>query len=82
MDSFSKGEEVTVVENETVIVEGTIKRLINEDNGVNVIISESEKHDVEFWEEDSGDRVMLRRRREGERWKPVPVEEGTTLESR
>lgn len=58
--------EFELVEDETVIVEGTINKIDRVDDGVYVDIQESEMSNIEFSRND--DEVMLQRVRDGRKY--------------
>lgn len=80
VDSVTNGDEVAVVEDEEVVVEGTVMNVYEEDDGWVVEIDESESSVVEYWEKKTGARVTLERCRNDERFRPIPVADIARLE--
>lgn len=80
VDSVSRGDEVAVVEDEEVVVEGEVTNVFEEDEGWVVEIEEGESSVIEYWEKKTGARVTLQRMRNDERWRPIPVANIARLE--
>lgn len=79
IETVSEGDFATIVEGETVVVEGDVVMVDRDRDGVYVELDESETANIEFWQSEDCSEVLLHRRKDGRR-QPITVDDSAELE--